>query len=253
VDALESRRISGIGTPEREWAGWPGLTRAPEIDLDALVPNGFRAVVVAPHPDDEVLGTGGLLARLSASGREIMIVAATDGESSHPGSLRWPPGALAEQRALERRSALQQLGVERVAVVRAHLRDGALASDEEALTTFLSLHCGKKDVLFVTWRLDGHPDHEAAARAVLHHASATGAKVVEVPIWAWHWTVPADPCVPWSRARRVPLDPPLLARKRRAVASYVTQIEPDRFTHRDAVLPAWALARLLRPYEVVFL
>ena len=253
MGALKSRRISGIGTPEREWAGWLGLTRAPEIALDALVPRGCRAVVVAPHPDDEVLGTGGLLAQLSGRGREILIVAATDGEASHPGSLRWPPRALAEQRALERRGALQHLGVDRAPVVRAHLRDGALASDEGALTTFLLHHCRKNDVLFVPWRFDGHPDHEAAARAVLRHASATGAKVVEVPIWAWHWTVPADPCVPWSRARRVPLDPPLLERKRHAVASYVTQIEPDRFTRRDAVLPAWALARLLRPYEVVFL
>lgn len=251
--ALTSRRISGAGTPESQWVEWSGLTRVPEIDLDALVPNGCRAVVVAPHPDDEVLGTGGLLARLSASGREILIVAATDGEASHPGSLRWPPHVLAEQRALERRRALRHLGVERAAVVQAHLRDGALASDEEALTTFLSLHCGMNDVLFVPWRFDGHPDHEAAAQAVLHHASATGAKVVEVPIWAWHWTVPADPCVPWPRARRVPLDPPLLVRKRRAVASYVSQIEPDRSAHRDAVLPAWALARWLRPYEVLFL
>jgi LmbE family N-acetylglucosaminyl deacetylase len=253
VGALTSRCISGVGTPEGEWIGWPGLTQAPEIDLDALVPNGRRAVVVAPHPDDEVLGTGGLLARLSASSREILIVAATDGEASHPGSLRWPPHALAVQRALERRTALRHLGIERAAVIQAHLRDGALASDEEALTTFLSLHCGKNDVLFVTWRFDGHPDHEAAARAVLRHAAATGAKVVEVPVWGWHWAVPADPRVPWSRARRVPLDPLLLARKRGAVACFVSQTEPDGSTGRDAILPAWALARLLRPYEVVFL
>ena len=250
---LTSRRISGVGTPEGEWVGWPGLARIPEIDPDALVPNGYRAVVVAPHPDDEVLGTGGLLARLSASGREILIVAATDGEASHPGSPRWPAHALAQQRALERRMALQHLGIERSPVIQAHLRDGALASDEQALTSFLSLHCGMNDVLFVTWRLDGHPDHEAAARAVLRHAAATGAKVVEVPIWGWHWTVPADPCVPWSHARRVALDPRLLARKRRAVACFVSQTKPDRSTGREAILPAWALTRSLRPYEVVFL
>ena len=116
----------------------------------------------------------------------------------------------------------------------------------------LSRYIGSDDVVFVPWRSDGHPDHEAAGRAAVHRTSTCGAKLVEVPIWMWHWAAPEDGRVPWSRARRVFLDSALHARKQSAVAAYSSQIEADPSTGRGPVLPATALARLLRPFEVVF-
>lgn len=50
-----------------------------------------------------------------------------------------------------------------------------------------------------------HPDDEAAGRAAAAACKATGAPLVEYPIWMWHWATPDDPAVPWHRARRVPL------------------------------------------------
>ncbi len=41
-------------------------------------------VVVAPHPDDELLAIGATLAAATDAGTEITIVAVTDGEASHP-------------------------------------------------------------------------------------------------------------------------------------------------------------------------
>ena len=52
----QDRLIAGQGTTAaqwRAWTGWPGLRVA---TADELVPPGHRLVVVAPHPDDEVLG-----------------------------------------------------------------------------------------------------------------------------------------------------------------------------------------------------
>jgi len=43
-------------------------------------------VVVAPHPDDETLGCGGLLAGASRADRLRHVVFLTDGERSHPGT-----------------------------------------------------------------------------------------------------------------------------------------------------------------------
>ncbi len=43
-------------------------------------------LVVAAHPDDEVLGCGGTLARLAASGIETHVLFMTDGVSSRPGA-----------------------------------------------------------------------------------------------------------------------------------------------------------------------
>ena len=50
--------LGGDGTPEDAWLNWRELAGKPKLRM--LTPPA-TAVVVAPHPDDEVLGVGGLL------------------------------------------------------------------------------------------------------------------------------------------------------------------------------------------------
>jgi LmbE family N-acetylglucosaminyl deacetylase len=45
------------------------------------VPSGLRLLVVAPHPDDEVLGAGVLIQRVLASGGEVRVVLVTNGDA----------------------------------------------------------------------------------------------------------------------------------------------------------------------------
>jgi hypothetical protein len=46
--------IDAPGTTEATWRAWPGLARLPALDVTPWT----SAVVVAAHPDDEVLGPG---------------------------------------------------------------------------------------------------------------------------------------------------------------------------------------------------
>jgi LmbE family N-acetylglucosaminyl deacetylase len=47
-----------------------------------------RVLIVAPHPDDEVLGCGGVMARHAAEGAEVQVVVVTRGiEEKYPDSL----------------------------------------------------------------------------------------------------------------------------------------------------------------------
>lgn len=71
--------IHGGGTPEWRWRSWSRVF--PPLELAGC----RRLVVVAPHPDDEVLGVGGLMATAVGAGVELDIVAVTDGDASHPG------------------------------------------------------------------------------------------------------------------------------------------------------------------------
>ena len=84
------RATKGHGTPEATWQNSGRLSTLPEVDPATLVPPGARAVIVSPHPDDEILATGGLLAQLSDLGRKALIIAVTDGTASHPDSPEWP-------------------------------------------------------------------------------------------------------------------------------------------------------------------
>lgn len=250
--APQAPRIEGRGTPESAWRHCKHLGGLPVTTLESLVPRGSRAVVVAPHPDDEVLGAGGLMAQLAQGGRELLIVPVTDGTASHPGSRRWPPERLALERPLETVKALALLGLSRIRLHRLGLPDGDIASMEDALALQLAPQLRPGDVVITTWRLDGHPDHEATGRACAKACAQTGARLIEMPVWAWHWARPGDPRLPWSRACRLPLSPELEQRKRLAVHAFTSQTRPDPSSEVGCVLPASALARVLRPFEVFF-
>ena len=246
------RVIRGRGTSEASWRACSHLGTLPAVTLEALVPAGRRAVVVSPHPDDEVLGAGGLMAQLAQAGRELLIMPVTDGTASHPGSSRWTPDRLAQERPLETVRALALLGLSRIRLHRLGLHDGQLTAQQDQMVSALLTQLRPGDVVITTWREDGHPDHEATGHACAAAAEQAGAQLIEMPVWAWHWARPGDPRLPWSRACRLPLSPDVEQRKRLAAAAFTSQTRPDPTSRAGCVLPPSALARVLRPYEVFF-
>ncbi|WP_127502416.1 PIG-L deacetylase family protein [Actinoplanes solisilvae] len=236
------RPISGLGTPEQQWEAWPAIQGWPALPLgDAGTP-----LVVAPHPDDEILGVAGLLALLGTA----ELVAVTDGEASHPGSTVHSQDELAAIRRDETTEALRRLGLQGAVEHRLGHPDGKI--DEDALTSALTGLLTPGRWCLATWREDGHPDHEAVGRAAAAACAATGAVLLEYPIWAWHWAVPDDPRVPWRKAYRIDLDLGAREAKAAAIAAFPSQIAALGPEPADAaILPPHVLARFSRPFEVV--
>lgn len=212
-----------------------------------------QVTVVAPHPDDEVLGAGGALARWAHTGTAITIVAVTDGERSHPDSPTWSTGAMACQRRVESDAAWGRLGLDCHHVVRLGVRDGEVTDSESELATVLVRLSTPDSLLLATWPGDGHPDHEAAGRATRRAAELVGCEHAFYPVWMWHWASPDDPRVPWQRARSIVLELEFAAAKRLATGEFVSQTRPLSAHPEDRpVLPRYALDRLLREFEVFF-
>lgn len=252
---MRANPIVGQGTTLHQWQGSRHLAELQSIDVLSLVPPGSRAVIIAPHPDDEVLGCGGLLQLLAAAGRPLQLISVTDGSASHPGSERWPVERLSVIRPQESAEALRRLGLpmHRLKWLRGGFTDTQVAAQEQQLRAFIEIHLRPNDVVFTTWREDGHCDHEAVGRASAEAARQVGATCHELPVWTWHWATPEDAFVPWQRARKILLTPAQVARKRHAVHAFASQLEGDAQAGLAPVLAPYVIERLLQPFEVVFL
>jgi LmbE family N-acetylglucosaminyl deacetylase len=235
--------IDAPGTDEGAWAAWPGLDALPDASTAGLA-GVTSAVVVAAHPDDEVLGAGGLISVLAAAGARLRLVAVTDGESSHRG--RADPAMLAKRRRAETAAALHALGAGTAQMVRLGLPDGGLAVREDDVAAALEALTAGFDVCLAPWDGDLHPDHEAAGRA----ARRAARHVLCYPVWMWHWASPADPRVPWDQALRVPLPPSAAAMKRSAIGCFASQTE-DRGGGLGPVLAPGMIAHFTRAMEVL--
>jgi LmbE family N-acetylglucosaminyl deacetylase len=236
--------IDEPGTTAAAWAAWPGLAALPAADISRW----RSAVIVAAHPDDEVLGPGGIVATLAAAGAWLRLIAVTDGEASHHGA--GDPAVLARRRMTEREAALRALGAAGAEVIRLGLPDAGLRDREADIARRLATLVAGFDVCLAPWAGDLHADHEAVGRAAGRLGPA-GPQVFGYPIWMWHWARPGDPRVPWVDAVQVPLLPVAARAKQAAIGCFASQAE-DRPGGRGPVLAPDFLAHFDRDYEVLF-
>ncbi len=134
---------------------------------------------------------------------------------------------------------------------RLHFADGGLADAEDQLAHEIATLLRPTDVIFTPWAFDGHPDHEATARAVSGAAQRTQAAApIEMPIWGWHWSEPNGHAIPWDRAVKVWLDDAARAAKRQAIQAFESQLT-SRYG-RPPILPPHVVRRFDRLWEVFF-
>jgi LmbE family N-acetylglucosaminyl deacetylase len=123
-----------------------------------------RALVLAPHPDDEVLGCGGLLAQLAAAGAVVDVLFLTDGAATAGAGEE--PAEHARRRRRETEAAAGVLGIaERIHL---DLPDGRLEQhlEEAAAAIGRELVARRPDLLLVPSPLEATADHRAAFAAL---------------------------------------------------------------------------------------
>ncbi len=155
-------------------------------------------LVVAPHPDDESLGCGGVIALLRNLNCPVQVLVISDGTLSHPRSRRYPAPALQALREAETKAALCTLGVS-ASLTFLRLKDGSIPEPEavgfeQALFLVNShLEAFQPKTILLPWRYDPHPDHRATwslVRAAITRNSHTRQncsppRLIEYPIWDW--------------------------------------------------------------------
>lgn len=152
------------------------------------------AIIFAPHPDDEILGCGGVASKKIAAGAELHFVFVTDGAASHNG--RVAPEVLRRQRRCEAIEAVRRLGGSADQITFLEMPDGKAADHADSIVAAVAqLLCAwRPQSIFVVHSADPAGDHLTVNASVLHAARAYARPVTiyEYPIWYWyHW--------PWVR------------------------------------------------------
>lgn len=143
--------------------------------------HGYRTLtVLAPHPDDEILGCFGLIRMAQQLGLEIEVHIVTDGERCF--------GALPAREALALREARQRESLEAAALLGYPapifwgLGDSQLHEQTAVIERGLQNHCRPDALCVAPWFHDGHPDHEAVAHGLRQVAGAQ--QCIFYPVWA---------------------------------------------------------------------
>ncbi|MDB5818987.1 MAG: family deacetylase [Rhizobacter sp.] len=245
-----------------------GIARAtPDDFLEACGPT----LVIAPHPDDESIGCGGLIARLRAAEVPVHVVLMSDGAMSHPHSELFDAAARRSLREAEMRHALELLGVARGHLRTLGLPDGDVPARSSAASE--SAGSGPCDFRFtqavtdlhalifelapttivMPWRRDPHPDH----RACWSIATAACLELEAVPRTLEYlvWTMErgddsARPRPDEMQAWRLDISAVVEA-KRAAIEAHrsqLGQVIPDDPT--GFVLPPEMVTRACAPFEI---
>ncbi len=129
----------------------------------------FKLMCILAHPDDESLGTGGILAKYAAEGVETYLITATRGERGWMGDEKDDPGpqALGQLRTKELQAAAQALGLCEVHFL--DYVDGDLdqADPQEVIAKLVTQLRRVRPHVVVTFDpfgAYGHPDHIAISQ-----------------------------------------------------------------------------------------
>ena len=218
---------------EQTWSGLLG-------GLPTWDPPAERMLVVAPHPDDETLGAGGLIAYQRSRGVEVTVAAVTDGERAYADS----PG-LGETRVCEQAAALGRLGVDESHILRLRQPDSNVSSFQHLLASLLMDHATPETHIVAPWHGDFHPDHTACGEAAETVARKAGARLTYYFFWTWHMGRLDQ--VEKLRLVSFPLSGSLLAAKLSALACHASQLQHET---EGPILPDNLLAPARRAFEV---
>lgn len=250
-DIVDDRVIHGNGTSVQSWMNSQSLMHCHPLQVQSYFPQGSRICIVAPHPDDEILGCAGLIQSLDQAGFEVILFAVTNGTASHPHSSIYTPDQLNRIRPLESIRALSKLNLKQtIQRIAFNIEDGEVANQQQRLEKCLKEHLTDRDVLVSTFIHDGHPDHEITGQVVQRVARELGLKNLQVLIWAWHWATPDDHRIPWHKALRLDLDIQQLQRKHHAILSFESQTSVDASTRQPPILPKHVIERIMQPWEL---
>ncbi|MFV2070580.1 MAG: PIG-L family deacetylase [Pirellulales bacterium] len=185
VVTFERQHGDALGRLKRWLDQHPLATPRTAQPMEAGTASAERLLVLSPHPDDEVIGCGGTLLKLSAEKAAVTIVQMTDGR--HAAALRDAPLAVRTTIRLEEAARVaHRMGAELIAW---NEEDRHLQCDRSTVGRLVDLLVRIRPTrVFVPFVNDPHPDHVVANRilaAALEESCQTDRNLMVLGYEVW--------------------------------------------------------------------
>lgn len=218
------------------------------------------AVIVAPHPDDEVFGTGGLIALKRESGIPVTVVFLTDGEASHRNCCNIKSADVARNRRRIAYEAAHCIGLDPQSQSWVGLPDGNIPRlgrngfDQAVVKVLEQLDKTSAQEVYCPHPLDCWPDHETGSQITVEAVRRWGKRcpIHFYFVWAWynlplHWV----PRLGLRNAWQLDIKS-VLHIKQAAIREYLASVVPGCGRPYVGTLPPGFLVPFHKPYEVFF-
>ena len=181
-------------------------------------------LILAPHPDDEVFGCGGLIARLTAEGKRTHIIVMTGGGASHRECCDVAAAdVIAARRELTLKAA-KELGLSSEYIHFLDFEDGHIGKrpESEVLKLRSLIATIKPDTVFVPHCGEGWPDHLAVRELGLDLVPESTV-IFEYCVWMWYYR---QKHLDWSKATKLKMTQKEHSQKLSAITAYTTACAP---------------------------
>lgn len=150
-------------------------------------PVSGKVLVIAPHPDDELIGLGGTLRLHVLSKDEVKIAYITDGSMGFPKSYRPTQRErqeMSDKRELEAREGMEVIGVSDLTFL--EYKDGKFTVNDNILRYMIQLLTNMKpDIIYMPYYFDTNRDHQQVLSLMMQALERTKlqTKVAMYEVW----------------------------------------------------------------------
>lgn len=183
-----------------------------------------NVAIIAPHPDDEVIGCAGLIQALAKRGTPPHVIILTGGEGSHRFCCDIPAEQIIKERRTLSLKVADTLGLPSSYVYFLDYPDEHILmnhSETEKLQELLSLL--SPNVVFLPHCREGMPDHVNSAKIVKELMKDKKVSIYEYCVWMWYYNVWN---LDYKKAYVLNMSHEMHQCKLKAIEQYITPLAP---------------------------
>lgn len=201
------------------------LLRLRSLIIRPLNVNNGSVLIVAPHPDDEVIGCAGLIQQCLNNGQSVTVVILTGGDKSHENCCDLDENTIVENRRSLSRKAAGILGLPLKNLYFLNYPDGSVAFEDSETDKLKQLiEDLRSDSIFIPHKGEGWSDHIEVGNILRKLITDKNEiRLYEYCVWFWYYNARH---IDWKQARSLKMNSAQHHLKLQAMDAYIRPLAP---------------------------